>query len=643
MISLRNLSLQRGGRFLFESVNLTVYPAQKIGVTGPNGTGKSSLFALLRAELHQDSGDFDIPARWVIGHVGQETPALEISAIDYVMDGDSELRDTERELEDAHLTDDGIRIAALHAHYDSIDGYTARVRAAQLLHGLGFSAEEHNHAVNTFSGGWRMLLNLARALMCRSDLLLLDEPTNHLDLDAVLWLEQWLRGYGGTLLLISHDRDFLDNVVGYIANVEHQQITLYKGNYAQYERQRAEKLALQQAAFEKQQLEIAHIQDFVRRFRAKASKARQAQSRLKALDRMETIAAAHVDSPLHFEFKPPEKSPNPLLYLDEAVAGYGEHVVLRDIKLQLVPGSRLGLLGRNGAGKSTLIKLLAGLLKPLHGERQEGTGLKIGYFAQHQLEQLRPDDSALLHLQRLDRRAREQELRNFLGGFGFTGEDAMRPVEPFSGGEKARLALALLVWQRPNLLLLDEPTNHLDLAMRDTLTMALQDYEGALVVVSHDRHLLRTTTDSLVLVADGRVTDFDGDLDDYRDWLSKSRSGQNAKNESPVLASKSEKLPTASRSAADRKQQKRIEAEQRSRNAEQRRPLERRLAEFEKKIEKLTAETRAIEATLADPAIYEPANKDQLKAAVMRQAQLAESLRETEKIWLEASETLEES
>jgi ATP-binding cassette subfamily F protein 3 len=641
MISLRNLSLQRGGRFLFESVNLTVYPAQKIGVTGPNGTGKSSLFALLRGELHQDSGDFDIPARWIIGHVGQETPALEISAIDYVMDGDSELRDTERELDDAHLTDDGIRIAALHAHYDSIDGYTARVRAAQLLHGLGFSAEEHNQAVNTFSGGWRMRLNLARALMCRSDLLLLDEPTNHLDLDAVLWLEQWLRGYAGTLLLISHDRDFLDNVVGYIANVEHQQITLYKGNYAQYERQRAEKLALQQAAYVKQQIEIAHIQDFVRRFRAKASKARQAQSRLKALDRMETIAAAHVDSPLHFEFKPPEKSPNPLLYLDEAVAGYGTYVVLRDLKLQLVPGSRLGLLGRNGAGKSTLIKMLAGLIKPMQGERMEGTGLKIGYFAQHQLEQLRPDDSALLHLQRLDRRAREQELRNFLGGFGFTGEDAMRPVEPFSGGEKARLALALLVWQRPNLLLLDEPTNHLDLAMRDTLTMALQDYEGALVVVSHDRHLLRTTTDSLALVANGRVETFDGDLDDYRDWLSKSRSEQNTKNETRVAETKSEKSP--SRSAADRKQQKRIEAEQRSRNAEQRRPLEKRLAEFEKKIEKLTAETQVIEAALADPAIYELVNKDKLKAAVMRQAELAESLRETEKIWLAASETLEES
>lgn len=643
MISLRNLALQRGGRFLFESVNLTIYPAQKIGVTGPNGTGKSSLFSLLRGELHQDSGDFDIPARWVIAHVGQETPALASSAIDYVMDGDTELRHTESQLEEAHLADDGIRIAALHAHYDSIDGYTARVRAAQLLHGLGFSAEEHSHAVNTFSGGWRMRLNLARALMCRSDLLLLDEPTNHLDLDAVLWLEQWLRGYAGTLLLISHDRDFLDNVVGYIANVEHQQITLYKGNYAQYERQRAEKLALQQAAYEKQQLEIAHIQDFVRRFRAQASKARQAQSRLKALDRMETIAAAHVDSPLHFEFKAPEKSPNPLLYLDEATAGYGDHIVLQNIKVQLVPGSRLGLLGRNGAGKSTLIKMLAGLLKPMHGERMEGTGLKIGYFAQHQLEQLRPDDSALQHLQRLDRRPREQELRSFLGGFGFTGEDAMRPVGPFSGGEKARLALALLVWQRPNLLLLDEPTNHLDLAMRDTLTMALQDYQGALVVVSHDRHLLRTTTDSLALVANGRVETFDGDLDDYRDWLSKSRSGQDTKNETAKAEIKLEKSPTQSRSAADRKQQKRMEAEQRNRNAESRRPLERRLAEFEKKMEKLTSEAKAIEMTLADPAIYEPAHKDKLKDTVMRQAQLTESLRATEKTWLEASEALEAS
>ena len=646
MISLRKLSLQRGGRFLFNDVNLTVYPGQKIGVTGPNGTGKSSLFALLRAELHQDSGDFDIPVRWIIGHVGQDTPALEISAIDYVMDGDSELRDTERELEDAHLTDDGIRIAALHAHYDTIDGYTARVRAAQLLHGLGFSAEEHSHAVNTFSGGWRMRLNLARALMCRSDLLLLDEPTNHLDLDAVLWLEQWLRGYSGTLLLISHDRDFLDNVVGYIANVEHQQITLYKGNYAQYERQRAEKLALQQAAYVKQQIEIAHIQDFVRRFRAKASKARQAQSRLKALERMETIAAAHVDSPLHFSFKEPEKTPNPLLYLDEAAAGYGERIVLRDIKLQLVPGSRLGLLGRNGAGKSTLIKLLAGLLKPMHGERMEGVGLKIGYFAQHQLEQLRTDDSALQHLQRLDRSAREQELRNFLGGVGFQGQDAMRPVAPFSGGEKARLALALLVWQRPNLLLLDEPTNHLDLAMRDTLTMALQDYEGALVVVSHDRHLLRTTTDSLVLVADGSVETFDGDLDDYRDWLSKSRSTQDTKNagaETLPIQLKIVKDSTQPRSAAERKQQRRIEAEQRSRDASLRRPLQKCLAEYEKKMERLTSQAKEIERALADPAIYDPADKNKLKELMMRQAEITESLRELEQIWLQASTALEES
>src|SRR3990172_430332 len=637
MISIRNLSLQRGGRPLLDNINLTIYAGQKVGVTGANGAGKSSLFSLLRGELHQDAGDIDIPARLSIAHVGQETPALELPAIEYVMDGDAELRDIEAQLEHAHQQDDGLRIGTVHERYESIGGYTARARAAQLLHGLGFPAHEQGNPVNTFSGGWRVRLNLACALMCRSDLLLLDEPTNHLDLDAVVWLEQWLRSYAGTLLLISHDRDFLDSVVDAIANVEHRKITLYKGNYAQFETQRAAHLALQQAAYDKQQREIAHIQDFIRRFKAKASKARQAQSRVKALSRMETIAAAHVDSPFHFAFASPDKAPNPLLRLEQVTAGYGSHIVLQNINLTLVPGTRLGLLGRNGAGKSTLIKLLARVIKPLHGTRLEGTGLKIGYFAQHQLEQLRPDDNALQHLQRLDPQAREQQLRSFLGGFGFVGEDALRPVRPFSGGEKSRLALALLVWQRPNLLLLDEPTNHLDLAMRDALSFALQEYEGALVVVSHDRHLLRTTTDSLVLVADGGVEVFDGDLDDYRDWLLQSRTAKTA----PPATDEPVKSAPNTRTAGERKQQKRLEAEQRNLAAQQRRPLEKQLSELEKKMERLSNESQALETTLADPQLYDAGNKERLKQLLKQQAQLRESLSTAERQWLEASEALQ--
>ena len=500
MLTLRQLSLQRGGKPLFENVSLTVYPGWKVGVIGANGSGKSSLFALLRDELHPDIGDLDLPPRWTVAHVAQETPALPAPALEFVLDGDAELRQIERDLQAAEVAHDGARQAELHAHFDAIDGYSARARAGKLMSGLGFATDQLERPVAEFSGGWRVRLNLARALMCRSDLLLLDEPTNHLDLDAVLWLEQWLRGYPGTLLLISHDRDVLDNVADHIAHIDQHRITLYPGHYTAFEEQRAARLALQQAAYEKQQREITHLESFIARFRAKATKARQAQSRIKALERMERIAAAHVDSPFEFGFAAPERLPNPLLAVEKVAAGYGERQVLDRVDLVIGPGTRLGLLGPNGAGKSTLIKLLAGMLRPLAGRIEIGQGLAIGYFAQHQLEQLRPDWSALRHLQQLDERASEQELRNFIGGFGFHGDRALDPVAPFSGGEKARLALALLVWQRPNLLLLDEPTNHLDLDMRHALTLALQDYQGALIVVSHDRHLLRTVTDEFLLV-----------------------------------------------------------------------------------------------------------------------------------------------
>lgn len=621
MITLRNLSLQRGTKIIFDRVNLTIYAGQKIGVVGANGCGKSTLFSLLRDELHADAGDLDMPPRITIAHVAQETPALSVPAIDYVIDGDRELRLLQQQLACAEAAHDGTLIAELHAQLDHVDGYSANARAARLLAGLGFSQQQLQTPVSAFSGGWRMRLNLAQALMCRSDLLLLDEPTNHLDLETVMWLENWLKAYQGTLLLISHDRDFLDATVNQIAHVANNVITLYTGNYEDFERQKAERLSQQQAAFQKQQREIAHLQSFVDRFKAKATKAKQAQSRVKALERMELIAAAHVDSPFSFSFREPESSPNPLLRIEQATAGYADKPVLDRINLGIQAGSRIGLLGLNGAGKSTLIKLLAGEMQPLSGQRIEGKGLKIGYFAQHQLETLRPDESALWHLQKLDPKAKESELRSFLGGFDFCGDNAMLPVGPFSGGEKSRLALALLIWQRPNLLLLDEPTNHLDLEMREALTFALQDYSGSMIVVSHDRHLLRATTDDFWLVENGAVTPFDGDLDDYRRYR--------------MEQSTNESVPSSSANNSDRKQQKRQEAEERQRQAQLRKPLEAKLRKIEPEMERLSAEKLLLEQQLADSALYEPAQKDVLKQALLRQSQLLARLEELELEWLE--------
>ena len=629
MITLCQLSLQRGGKPLLETVNLTVQPGWKVGLIGANGCGKSSLFALLRDELHPDAGDLALPPRWVIAHVAQETPALPMPALEFVLDGDAELRQIERELHVAETVHDGTRQAELHARFDAIGGYSAPARAGKLMAGLGFATEQLAQPVAEFSGGWRVRLNLARALMCRSDLLLLDEPTNHLDLDAVLWLEQWLRTYPGTLLLISHDRDVLDNVADHIAHIDQRSITLYSGNYSAFEDQRAARLALQQAAFAKQQREIAHLESFITRFRAKATKARQAQSRIKALERMERIAAAHVDSPFTFSFAEPERLPNPLLAVEKVAVGYGKRRVLDNVNLVIGSGARLGLLGPNGAGKSTLIKLLAGELPPLAGQIETGQGLAIGYFAQHQLEQLRPDWSAVRHLQQLDKRASEQAFRNFLGGFGFAGEQALDPVAPFSGGEKARLALALLIWQRPNLLLLDEPTNHLDLDMRHALTLALQDYSGALIVVSHDRHLLRTVTDEWVLVAEGRAQPFDGDLDDYRDWLNARQRVVDPGNAGN------------GNSAVDRRDQKRQDAERRQQQAAQRKPLEQQIRKIDQRMEQLHGEQRTLNTALADPASYDDANKARLKDWLLRKGEMDRELAQLEEQWLALHEALE--
>ena len=506
MLNFKNISLRRGARVLFSDTSFTIHKGQKAGLTGANGVGKSSLFAMLLDQLHVDEGDFSMPPGLEIAHVAQETPAVEFSAIDYVIDGDKELRQTQKQLEEAEKQDNGIKLAELHSTLEHIGGYTASARASRLLNGLGFLVEQEQLPVTSFSGGWRMRLNLAQALMCRSDVLLLDEPTNHLDLDAVIWLQDWLCKYPGTLLLISHDRDFLDSITDHIIHIEQQKAEIYTGNYSAFEKMRAEKLALQQSAFIKQQREIEHIQSFITRFKAQATKARQAQSRVKALERMEIISQAHVDSPFNFSFPKPKKMPNPLLQLEQADIGYGDKVIINQASLSITPGNRIGLLGPNGAGKSSLIKVLAEEMMPLNGKFRTADALNIGYFAQHQLEQLRLDETPLWHLQQLDKRATEKELRNFLGGFDFRGDKVVEIVKPFSGGEKARLVLALLVYENPNLLLLDEPTNHLDLEMRHALSMALQEYEGALVVVSHDRHLLRSVTDQLLLVADGKVS-----------------------------------------------------------------------------------------------------------------------------------------
>ncbi|HET7098541.1 MAG TPA: ATP-binding cassette domain-containing protein [Casimicrobiaceae bacterium] len=633
MLRLTNLVLARGAKRLLDGANLTVHAGHKVGLVGPNGSGKSSLFALVRGELHQESGEIELPSAWTIAHVAQETPAVSVAAIDFVLDGDRELRRIERDLaatEAAAAAEPerhGEALALLHHRFDEIGGYAARARAATLLAGLGFAPARHGDPVAQFSGGWRMRLNLAQALMCRSDLLLLDEPTNHLDLDAVLWLEDWLGRYPGTLLLITHDRDFLDGVVTTIAHIDQLKIRAYTGNYSQFERERAMQLALQQAAYEKQQRQIAHLQAFIDRFRAKATKAKQAQSRIKTLERMERIAAAHVDSPFEFAFAPSRTAAQQLVRLEEAALGYdAAEPVLAAVDWAIRNGDRIGLLGPNGAGKSTLLKAVAGTLAPLTGKRHTAKTLAIGYFAQHQVEQLRGDESPLWHLAQIDARAREQELRDFLGGFDFRGDMVTHPVGRFSGGERARLTLALIVRQRPNLLLLDEPTNHLDIEMREALAEALQDYDGALVCVAHDRHLLRATTDVLWLVADGAVRPFDGDLDDYRDW---------------VLARSRRTDESAGPPAASRKAQRRAEALERQRDYAKRKPFAERLAKLEREIAALDAERKAVEAWLASPDAYVDERKHELKERLAQQADLRWRLARLEAEWLEVAEILE--
>ncbi|MWP82464.1 ABC transporter ATP-binding protein [Glaesserella parasuis] len=632
MIFFTDLTLKRGQTILLEQANATIHTGQKVGLIGKNGCGKSSLFALLKNELQAEGGDASYPKNWSIAWVNQETPALDISALDYVIQGDREYTQLTAQLEQANLENNGNLIATLHAQLDTIDAWTIQFRASTLLNGLGFSTEQLQLPVKSFSGGWRMRLNLAQALICRSDLLLLDEPTNHLDLDTVIWLERWLSNYHGTLLLISHDRDFLDPIIDRVLHIEQQKLFDYTGNYSAFEIQRATKLAQQNAAYQQQQQKIAHLQKFIDRFKAKATKAKQAQSRVKALEKMELIAPAYADSPFSFEFREPLSLPNPLLMMEKVSAGYGERTVLQSVKLNLVPGFRIGLLGRNGAGKSTLIKLLAGEIQAQSGHTQLAKGVQLGYFAQHQLDTLRADESALWHLARLAPEKTEQELRNYLGGFAFHGDKVKQAVSSFSGGEKARLVLALIVWQRPNLLLLDEPTNHLDLDMRQALTEALTQYEGSLVIVSHDRHLLRSTVNKFYLVHDGKVEEFNGDLEDYQKWLNEL----NAQLECAKKADNSTACNNEN-SAVNRKEQKRQEAELRQQAA----PLRKKLTQLEKELEKLTASLTTLEETLASPEIYDAENKAKLTDILAKQVATKKQLEEVEMEWLEVQEQLE--
>ncbi len=628
MLNFKNISLRRGVRVLFSDTSFTIHKGQKAGLTGANGTGKSSLFAVLLNQLHIDEGDFSMPPNLEIAHVAQEMPAVSCSAIDYVMDGDKELRQLQQQLEDAEQNNEGLKLAELHSNLEHIDGYTAQARASRLMNGLGFLSGQEQDPVKSFSGGWRMRLNLAQALMCRSDVLLLDEPTNHLDLDAVIWLQDWLCRYPGTLLLISHDRDFLDSITDHIIHIEQNKAEIYTGNYSAFEKRRAEKLSHQQSAFIKQQKEIEHIQSFITRFKAKATKAKQAQSRVKALERMEVISSAHIDSPFNFSFPAPDKMPNPLLQIEKADIGYGDKIVINQLSLSITPGDRIGLLGPNGAGKSSLIKVLASDMQPLTGKVQLADSLNVGYFAQHQLEQLRLDESPLWHLQQLDKQATEKDLRNFLGGFDFKGDKVKEVVKPFSGGEKARLVLALLVYQNPNLLLLDEPTNHLDLEMRHALSMALQEYKGAIVLVSHDRHLLRSVTDQFIIVADGAAKPFDGDLDDYRNWLSEQKKSlSEVVNNSQTIDS-----------SISKKEQRKQDAERRK----QLKPLMNRLKKAEQAVEKYHAEQKDLELQLANPDIYQDSHKENLKEMLAKKVNVDKALEKAEIEWMETEEILEQ-
>ncbi|MCX7198873.1 MAG: ATP-binding cassette domain-containing protein [Proteobacteria bacterium] len=671
MIRFQNLALRRGAKLLVSDATVQIAPGEHVGLVGDNGSGKSSLVSLLLGELLPDAGDVFIPAHWRVAHVAQHAPHSERGATEFVIDGDRELRQLEADLEKAEAAHDGHAAGELHAKLADHDAYTARSRAESLLLGLGFKPAQLDNPVSSFSGGWKMRLALAQTLMSPSDLMLLDEPTNHLDLDAIVWLEEWLARYPGTLVIISHDRDFLDSAIGVTLHLDEGKLKRYGGNYSTFEKERAIQLAVQQSAFVKQQAHIAHLESFIARFKAKASKARQAQSRVKALERMTLVAPAHASSPVQFEFADAGQSPNPMIHMDHVACGYPAGgsdasprpgtgkptIILGSVSLTLIPGQRIGVLGANGQGKTTLVRTLAGELATLGGDLTLGRNLAIGYFAQHEIERLRPDDTPIGHITRLARdinsRAKEGELRAFLGRFDFSGDMAVSKIAPFSGGEKARLALAMIVFRRPNLLLLDEPTNHLDLEMRESLTMALAQFDGTLILVSHDRHLLRSTADEFILVADGKVEPFNGDLDDYRQWLeqrTRAAARQAAKAQPQAQTVKAADAPaqpaaakvTVSKAETAKAHDGKPAGGQRQKQdgGGQRKPIEREIAKLEQEIERLTAEKGRLETLLGDADLYLPPRQAELAAALARSGDIATRLEAAEADWMARQEML---
>jgi ATP-binding cassette subfamily F protein 3 len=633
MIRFKRLSLYQGSLPLLQEVSQTLYPDQKLGVVGKNGCGKSSLFSMLRKELSPEQGELEFPPKWRISSAKQETPASPLSALDYVLSGHSEYHQIQQALAKAEQKEDGLAIANQHAKLDAINGWSLPSHAAKMLTGLSFTEEQMHSTVSELSGGWRMRLNLAQALIQPAELLLLDEPTNHLDLEAVLWLESFLRSYDGMLMTISHDRDFLDSFCSHILHFESQKITNYSGNYSQFERQKHAKQVLQQAEFEKQQKEIQHLESFINRFKAKASKATQAQSRVKALDKMDKVSAVQIRQKFGFEFKGINKNITELIDLDRVQAGYGESVILSSVVMRIMAGQRIGLLGRNGEGKSTLIKVICGELEKQAGQLNRNKHFRAGYFAQHQVEQLNIDQSPIWHIQSLGNEISEQEARNFLGGFAFNGDKSLEKVKGFSGGEKARLVLAMITWQEPNLLLLDEPTNHFDIEMREALALALQNYDGAVILVAHDKNLLESVVDEFWLVNDGSVTPFKGDLTDYQKWLNENRWGKEkaAADKSNCHKGNDNELPLS------RKDQKRIDAEIRKKKA----PLTNRLRKLDKELNNLQEEKIALENLLSSAEIYEEDNKEKLSSSMKRSKEIDERLESTEEEWLDITEQLE--
>lgn len=646
MITLRNITLRRGTKIVLDNTSLTINPGEKVGLVGRNGAGKSSLFALLTEKLGADSGSLEIPSRWLIAEVAQEMPETTQDATSFVIEGDTVLMQAQQELERAQMIDDGQAIALAHLHIAEANGFDARARAQAMLLGLGFQIHQLENPVNEFSGGWRMRLQLARALMCPADLLLLDEPTNHLDLDALVWLESWLQRYQGTVLIISHDRDFLDAITQVTVHLENSQLDRYTGNYSSFEEQRTQRLLLQEAAYEKQQDRIAHLQKFIDRFRAKATKAKQAQSRIKALERMERIAPVLTASSFVFEFKEPQGLPNPMFVMDDVACGYDKTVIVNHVKCTVLAGQRIGILGANGQGKSTLVKTIAQQIPPLHGRYTQGKGLSIGYFAQQELDVLRHDENPLQHMVRLAEQTapqtREQELRTFLGSFRFVDDMVKQPVGTMSGGEKSRLVLAMLVWQRPNLLLLDEPTNHLDLVTREALAMALNQFDGTVMLVSHDRAMLRSVCDEFWLVGESKLQQFDGDLDDYQRYLlehaKKQREAFQAKS-SPIKSQENTSTQNTGNenSTYISKEDRRLAAQRRQAIAEKTRPMRKESEKLEKRMHEISLIKQQLEEKLTLP----DQDPDLIVQTSIRLGELNSELEETELRWLEIAEKIQ--